>query len=203
MRYLSLVFVSLSLLLLSTAKADPHPQSFPKGERSLEHLRIAEKFVGTKEATGKNDGAVVEMFLQSVHRKKGDSWCAAFVSYCLTKAEIKEPKIRSGFARDFKRSKNLILAADVLRGIKKIPKGSIVGWEKGNTIFGHIGFVFTDWNKQYGTTIEGNTSSGLKGSQSDGDGVYIRARSIQPANYFRIRWFVIVNAESNPPRIKI
>ncbi len=160
---------------------------------SQKHLEIAERFVGVKEATGHNDGPEVETFLKSVGRKKGDSWCSAFVSYCLTVANVRDPKIRSGLARDFKRSKNLILANDVLRGIKKIPPGSIVGWEKGNTIFGHIGFVFTNWNKQFGTTIEGNTSSGLKGSQSDGDGVYIRSRSIQPANYFRIMWFVLVS----------
>lgn len=145
------------------------------------------------EATGHNDGPEVEKFLKSVGRKQGDSWCSAFVSYCLTVANVRDPKIRSGLARDFKRSKNLVNANDVLRGIKKIPPGSIVGWEKGNTIFGHIGFVLTNWNKQFGTTIEGNTSSGLKGSQSDGDGVYIRSRSIQPANYFRIMWFVLVN----------
>lgn len=145
-----------------------------------------------KEASGHNDGPEVESFLKSVGRKKGDSWCAAFVSYCLIIGNVKEPTIRSGLARAFKRSNNLIDANDVLRGIKKIPPGSIVGWEKGNTIFGHIGFVLTGWNKQYGITIEGNTSSGVKGSQSDGDGVYIRSRSIQPANYFRIKWFVLV-----------
>jgi hypothetical protein len=156
------------------------------------HLAIAQTFVGTKEATGENDGTEVEMFLKSVGRKKGDSWCSAFVSYCLSTADVREPKIRSGLARAFKKSKGLINANDVLRGTKKAETGSIVGWEKGGTVFGHIGFCLTNWDKQYGTTIEGNTSSGAKGSQSDGDGVYIRSRSIQPANYFRIRWFVPV-----------
>ncbi len=170
----------LLLLLLSSAV---------EGQK---HLTIAESFVGVSEATGKNDGPEVEMFLKSVGRRKGDSWCSAFVSYCLTAAAVKEPKVRSGLARDFKRSKYVIPASEVLRGVKTIPPGSIVGWEKGNTIFGHIGFVLTDWKKQHGTTIEGNTSSGVKGSQSDGDGVYIRSRSIQPANYFRIMWFVLV-----------
>ncbi|MEW6507185.1 MAG: CHAP domain-containing protein [Bacteroidota bacterium] len=155
------------------------------------HLDMAQSFVGIREATGKNDGPEVEMFLKSVGRNRGDAWCAAYVSYCLSMANVKEPQIRSGLARAFKKSKGLIDATDVLRGMKKVPKGSLVGWEKGNTVFGHIGFVI-DWAKQYGTTIEGNTSSGIQGSQSDGDGVYIRSRSIQPANYFRIMWFVLV-----------
>ncbi len=183
MRYSFWVCLLLLLPLLSTVSGQA---------ASKEHLDIAQTFVGTKEATGRNDGAEVEMFLKSVGRKKGDSWCAAFVSYCLITANVKEPKIRSGLARDFKRSKGLIDAKFVLRGTKKIKAGSIVGWEKMNTVFGHIGFTLTKWNKQFGTTIEGNTSSGESGSQSNGDGVYIRSRSIQPANYFRIRWFVLV-----------
>lgn len=179
MRFFYLVSLLLLLPLYSTVNAQPT------------HLDAAECFVGVKEATGNNDGKEVEMFLKSVGRKKGDAWCAAFVSYCLSVANVGDPKIRSGLARDFKRSKNLINANDVLRGIKKVEPGSIVGWEKQNTIFGHLGFVM-DWRTQYGTTIEGNTSSGVQGSQSDGDGVYIRSRSIQPANYFRIRWFIPV-----------
>lgn len=179
MRYFFWACLLLLLLLSSIVNAQ-------------KHLDIAQHYVGVKEATGNNDGKEVEMFLHSVGRKKGDSWCAAFVSFCLTQANVKEPKIRSGLARDFKREKKLIMANDVLRGIKKVEPGYIVGWEKGNTIFGHLGFALTNWNKAYGTTIEGNTSSGIKGSQFNGDGVYIRSRIIQPANYFRIVWFVPV-----------
>ncbi len=177
----SFLVCALSLLLLSSTVS------------AQKHLQIAQTYIGTKEATGHNDGEPIESFLRSVGRHKGDSWCAAFVSYCLTVANAKQPAIRSGLAREFKRGKGMIKAVDVLRGTKKVDKGFIVGWEKGETISGHIGFVFTKWNKQYGTTIEGNTSSGEKGSQADGDGVYIRARSIQPANYFRICWFVPVS----------
>lgn len=185
MRFSCSVYLLLFLLLSFTANT------------AQTHLQIAESFVGVTEATGNNDGPEVEMFLHSVGRHKGDSWCAAFVSYCLTAADVKEPKIRSGLARAFKKSKGLIDANDVLRGIKKVEPGSIVGWEKGNTIFGHLGFALTKWNKQYGTTIEGNTSSGEKGSQFNGDGVYIRSRIIQPANYFRIRWFIPVSKTSS------
>ena len=179
MRFSFLVF-ALSLLLLSSTVS---------GQK---HLQIAQTYIGTKEATGHNDGEPVESFLRSVGRHKGDSWCAAFVSYCLTVANAKQPMIRSGLAREFKRGNGMIKAVDVLRGTRKVDKGFIVGWEKGETISGHIGFVLTKWNKQNGTTIEGNTSSGERGSQADGDGVYIRSRSIQPANYFRICWFVPV-----------
>jgi len=87
--------------------------------------------------------------------------------------------------------KTSIKANDVLLGTKIIPDGSLIIWEKGSTISGHIGFV-EKWNKISGKTIEGNTSSGKVGSQSDGDGVYVRTRYIEPANYFRITSFTLV-----------
>jgi len=180
MRFTCLVFALSLVLLLSTANAQPH-------------LDTALSYVGTKELTGHNDGKAVEMFLHSVGRHKGDSWCAAYVSYCLTAGHVKSPAVRSGLARSFKQSPGLIKANDVLMKIKSVPAGSIVGWEKGNTISGHIAFTIKRWCGISGNTVEGNTSSGISGSQSDGDGVYKRIRSIQPANYFRIKWFVLVS----------
>lgn len=154
------------------------------------HLDTARTYVGVKEKTGHNDGYFVEKFLSSVKRKKGDAWCAAFVSYCLTQTKVKVPTIRSGLARDFK-LKNSIAAKDVLRGKVTIPPGTLIIWQNGTTITGHVGIVIS-WQKASGTTVEGNTSSGRKGSQADGDGVYVRQRTIQPGNYFRITSFTLV-----------
>ena len=86
-------------------------------------------------------------------------------------------------------------ASRVLLG-QKVPKGGdLIIWRKGNTIFGHIGFVLT-WDGACGTTIEANTSDGAYGSQSNGDGVYVRERCIQPGNYFRIVSFTPVTYAS-------
>jgi len=176
MAYLCLVFLLLS----------PQQSSIPN------HLKVALSYVGAREATGHNDGEPVETFLRSVGRRKGDSWCAAFVSFCLSRSGVTQPSIRSGLAREFKRGPGLVRSELVLRGCATIASGSIVGWEKGSTISGHIGFVTDQWKGPTGRTIEGNTSSGVKGNQSDGDGVYLRTRTIQPANYFRIMWFIPV-----------
>ena len=78
-----------------------------------------------------------------------------------------------------------------MQGKIKIPAGSLVIWKKGNTWKGHIGIV-KSWNKGGGITIEGNTSAGITGSQSNGDGVYKRARVIQQYSYFRITHFTII-----------
>ncbi len=153
-------------------------------------LDTAMSYAGTTELTGHNDGPAVEKFLHSVGRRRGDSWCAAFVSYCLTAAKAKQPAVRSGLARSFIR-KNSIKANDVLIGKVKIKPGTIVVWRKGQTISGHIGFV-RSWGEQCGKTVEGNTSSNERGSQDNGEGVYLKNRCIQPANYFRITNFTLV-----------
>jgi len=158
---------------------------------SQPHLDTAKSYIGVKELTGKNDGQAVEKFLKSVGRKKGDHWCAAYVSYCLIVNKVKYPVKMSGLARAFK-TKSSINAIDVLTGRYSIPAGTIIVWERGNTITGHTGFVIKQTGKNKFVTVEGNTSSGVKGSQNNGDGVYKRTRSIEPANYFRITAFTLV-----------
>ena len=155
------------------------------------HIKIAQSYIGTTELTGHNDGVNVEKFLRSVGLSKGNPWCAAFVSNCLIEAGVREPSIRTALARKFI-TKQSIKASDVLIGKVNIKPGTIVVWQKGNTVFGHVGFIEKQIDKQNFITIEGNTSSGIKGSQSDGDGVYRRSRAIQPANYFRITAFTLV-----------
>ncbi len=157
---------------------------------NLLYLDTAFSYIGVKEATGRNDGYEVEKFLKSVGRKKGDSWCAAFVSYCLTAVNHPFP-VRSGLARSFVKKKSL-LATSVLQGREQVNTGDLIIWQKGNSISGHIGIVAIVDDKKY-ITIEGNTSSGQKGAQADGDGVYLRERTIQPYNYFRIKWFTKIN----------
>lgn len=106
-----------------------------------------------------------------------------------------EMDIRSGLARHYwlkspRHFRHTI--GEVLAGRYSPKAGDLVIWARGNTIYGHIGFVLYDWNGDRGWTIEANTSSG-KGSQYDGDGVYKRLRKIEPFNYFKIIGFVEVH----------
>ncbi len=182
MRYLFWVFALL--LLLQSAGLSQIKTA------NLRYVDTAFSYVGIREKTGKNDGVEVEKFLKSVGLKKGDSWCAAFVSYCLTVTNHPFP-VRSGLARSFVK-KTSLLATSVLQGRGQVNTGDLIIWQKGNSISGHIGIVAIVDNKEY-ITIEGNTSSGQKGAQADGDGVYAKVRTIQPYNYFRIKWFTKIN----------
>ncbi len=157
------------------------------------HLILAGSYVGTTELTGDNDGPEVERFLGAVGLAKGNPYCAAFVSYILDETPgIEQPAIRSGLASKFITDAS-INAKQVLRGSEPVPDGTIVVWRKGNTIFGHAGFVASQSGDNLFETIEANTSSGVYGSQRDGDGVWTRQRSIQPGNYFRITHFTPVS----------
>jgi hypothetical protein len=165
---------------------------------------IAAGHVGTVEE-GVNRGAAVERFQRAVGIPPGSAWCAAFVGFVLDEAERQSerslvPAVRSGVATAYV-GRESVRARDVLRGVARPPVGSLVIWRRGATWRGHVGFVLRDdnatvrgpaWYLRCGRTIEGNTSSGVGGSQADGDGVWERLRCIQPGSYFRIVAFTPV-----------
>ena len=154
------------------------------------HLKIAISYVGTTELTGHNDGPKIEYIIRHGGGAPHASYCAYFVSFCLDSAHVKTPTVRSGLARSFK-LKNSIKANDVLIGKVKILPGTILVWQKGETINGHTGFT-RYWFTKSGGTTEANTSPGTTGSQANGGGIYDRTRSIEPANFFRITAFTPV-----------
>lgn len=153
-------------------------------------LLIAKGFIGTKEV-GNNSGYWVERFQKVTKSPKKAQWCASFVNFCLDSAGVKGlPFTGSGLARTFATKNKTIKAKDVIARNMVLPAGTIIVWRRGTTPFGHAGIVDT-WKGKSGTTVEGNTSSGTKGSQNDGDGVWARKRFINPTSYFRITDFVV------------
>ncbi len=153
-------------------------------------LEIAKGFIGTKEV-GNNGGYWVTRFQRSTRSPKGAQWCASFVNFCLDSAGVKGlPFTGSGLARHFATRNKTIKATEVIAKNMELPPGTIIVWRRGTTPFGHAGIV-DKWKGKKGTTVEGNTSSGLQGSQHDGDGVWARSRVINPTNYFRITDFVV------------
>lgn len=162
------------------------------------HLDTALAYVGTVERGGANRGPRVERFLASVGLGPGPPWCAAYVSYVLESAGVRAPLdgrgrvIRSGLAAHFITARS-VRASEALRGVKPVPRGSVVVWRRGNGPFGHAGLVLR-WDGTSGETVEGNTSSGEAGSQRDGDGVWRRQRRIEPGSSFRIVSFTPVDA---------
>lgn len=125
-------------------------------------LSIAQSQIGVREATGKNDGQQVEQYLQYVGFKKGNPWCAAFVSWVFGQAGFKSP--RSAWSPALFPAKRLTknIQAAIVFGIyfpdlKRIAHCGLVEKQQGH------------WLR----TIEGNTN--VAGSR-EGDGVYRKLR---------------------------
>lgn len=159
------------------------------------HVAIARRYVGqVRETGGNNRGPEINRWLRAVGASPGDPWCAAFVAGMLRAAEAQTgativPTIRSALARNYISRGSVIEATEVRRGTRTAPIGASPVWQRGATRKGHIGINDAPWRGPTGTTIEGNTSSGTRGSQHDGDNVYRRRRTID-YSYFRLRWFV-------------
>lgn len=159
------------------------------------HQDTANVYVGTVEL-GNNAGPDIGRFLASVGLDEGYAYCSAFVSFCLDAPSQAPtaPRVRSALAQDFITDASHS-ARDVLVGVYKPVRGTILVWKKRNGPYGHVGLVLV-WNGGCGYTVEANTSNGTFGSQRDGDGVYVRRRCIEPGNYFRIVSFTPVEYEN-------
>lgn len=151
-------------------------------------IEIASKYIGTKEATGKNDGELVNLFQKAVDGKaSGESWCMGFVQYCIKQVEQIE-NIRT----------NLFSSEHCLTVWNKTDKdmrrdkpamGYIAIWQHGDTTQGHTGIVTLVIDDLQFKTIEGNTGSGA-GVIRDGDGVYERVRNIKGAGTMKVVGFI-------------
>lgn len=133
-------------------------------------LSIAKSQLGIREATGKNDGLQVEQYLIYTNNKKGDPWCASFVSWVYGQAGYPLPRTAWSpalFPLDKRTDKPQ--PADVFGiyfpKLKRIAHCGIVEDSRANWIY----------------TIEGNTN--LAGSR-EGDGVYRKLRHRRSIKYY-------------------
>jgi hypothetical protein len=125
-------------------------------------VRNARREVGVREKTGRNDGSRVEEYLRYVGLKKGQPWCAAYVSYIYATSGFNKP--RSGWSPDLFPSSRLARSA--------LP-GNVLGiYFKQYGRIAHVGIILQeegDWI----ISCEGNTN--IDGSR-EGDGVYLKRR---------------------------
>lgn len=134
----------------------------PNSQLQAKILQIALSQVGVREATGKNDGAAVEAYLTYTGNKKGEPWCASFVSWVYGKAGFKQPRTAWSAALF---PKNRLINAPLPASIFGIyyPKLKRIA---------HCGLV-ASVRKHWVYTIEGNTN--VDGSR-EGSGVHRKLR---------------------------
>ena len=133
-------------------------------ELAITQLKVREK-------TGHNDGVEVERYLKSVDLRRGDAWCAAFISWLHIEKNIPNPE--SGYSPDWFRA-NVVYRRGEKRMTSFISKtGQVIGlYIESKGRIGHVGMIESE-NRLHYNTIEGNTN----GAGSDeGDGVYRKIR---------------------------
>jgi len=159
-------------------------------------LQIAEGYAAAHihEEGGNNRGDQVEFFQKLMGGAPGDPWCADFVSTCLIKAYARFhrlPEDRDRLAGYIGAAGALLLplsgsCVELARSARRLKllrspeftpvAGDLVLFDfPGLGEPHHVGFVRSAGHAIV-STVEGNTSSGIAGSQADGDGVFCRSR---------------------------
>lgn len=157
--------ILLGIICFAFVGGSNYPGSHLLDEPRKKLLCIAAAEIGVREKTGNNDGDRVEEYLKTVNLKKGNPWCAAFVSWVFAKAGYAAPRTAWSPA---------LFISSVQS--KKIQSGNVfaIYIPRLNRI-GHVGIVERkdgDWL----IAIEGNTNS--EGSR-EGDGVYRKRRHLR------------------------
>ena len=147
----------------------------PLGERALLAAAYLCDDVGVREKP-ENRGDWVEAFQDSAGVGPGSYWCAAFVTFCVFVAAAATGYQFPSWIK-VKNRASVKSWADWAKA-----NGKLTSLKRGVIVYlvhqdgtGHIGF---DVASALGFTksIEGNTSSGKKGSQRNGDGLYRRTQ---------------------------
>lgn len=155
----------------------------------------AKRWVGITEENGDNKGQCVQMFQKACDNKAaGESWCMAFVQFCLKSVDDVCINIFQAKGRH-----NLEISEHCLTVWNNSPKscrvdlpvvGSIAIWQMGETTSGHTGIVIDVLAGGGFVTIEGNTGPGA-GVERNGDGVYTKMRSMKPAGNMKLLGFIL------------
>lgn len=152
-------------------------------------IGIAKQQIGyTESPPNSNRNMYAQEFAPATN---GQAWCAVFVSWVFEQAglplpAIQPPAMASGFAYcpfavSYARLHGQAVYDYRIGGWENILPGDIVlfDWERNGSASDHVGIVDiqpSDIDDLWIGTIEGNTSPGTLGSQSNGGGVYPRAR---------------------------
>jgi len=148
------------------------PAAAPTERQAI--LNAGRKLIGTTEATGLNDGPVIEAIQKSARIGKGDPYCAAFNYWCYHEAGLAAIVPRSGWSPDW------VSKPTWKQGAGRTPRAAdtfgIYFAAKGRVA--HTGLI-EEWDGASAVTIEGNTSpAAAVGSAADrnGDGIWRKRR---------------------------
>lgn len=177
--FIRYILVAVICACSTVLYAFDHPSTI-KGELREKVATVYSSQVGIRERTNQNDGKEVEMYLASAALKKGNPWCAAFVTWTYKQSGVKA--IRSGYSPAWFPKEKVIWQT----GKGQSPnRADVFGlWFANKGRVAHVGFIDAWDEGNYAITVEGNTN---EGGSRDGDGVY-RKRRLKKQIYKVSRW---------------
>jgi cell wall-associated NlpC family hydrolase len=135
---------------------------------------IAKAELGYKE-TGNNDTKYGKWY-----GLNNNPWCAMFVSWCFNQAGLGKNIVAQnskGFA-SCQAGLKWFTSRGKIVPVGKAQAGDIVFFQfDADAEADHVGICASNDGKKYLMVYEGNTSGDSKGSQSNGDGVFLKKRS--------------------------
>lgn len=151
----------------------------------------AKSCVGIREASGNNDGPMVELIQKTIGRAENESWCMSFVQTCLAYADLKCGTKTPVFESEHCMTTWNNTPHEQRVKVSPLP-GAIVIWRHGSSDSGHTGFVLgCDADTMH--CVEGNTTGGIDAGGEiirDGGGCYYTVRSRYGTGDMRVVGFL-------------
>lgn len=198
--------VVLLLLLLFMGRVEAQTKYELKADSELLKIShdISLDYVGTKEATGRNDGDTIAKILNSVGINKPAPYCQAYVYYCFDEARkyilrmcgriVEIPIPRSAVAQS-----SFNYASKEGNRVDYEPKvNDLIVWKHSSNWTGHVGRIIKVEKNGTVYTVEANTSNGKSGDQREGNGIFIRKRNVKHIlGRLKVRGLVGFKSEGN------
>ena len=153
-------------------------------EMLLSSERYANSVIGVIEATGKNDGSVIENMQKVGGGLKGYPYCYYYQYWAFWKAKQELDSKCKIYEIPIPRSGSSQAVFDFALKSGKLAKyeakkHDLIIWKSARSWTGHIERVKEVLNDGWVTTYAGNTNNGLFGNEREGNGIFIRKRNIK------------------------
>lgn len=150
-------------------------------------VSYAKRYDGIVETTPNRGPEIDQMKISTLGKVDDNPWCAVFAWYCIKQTEIAtQTKCQ---LRMSALVQNVWSLNPVDYRVVSPQPGDLILWNFAGTSAGHMGIVIDFPVSGRVNTIEGNTSP-AKSIDREGDGVYIKNRSLTGSTTMRVMGFL-------------
>jgi hypothetical protein len=163
-------------------------------QKELVALMTAEcrRWLGVIEE-GQNSGQLINLMQQSVGIEDGDSWCLAYLCYCLLAVQRQVKALGDGVNLSVSIGGHCVTMWKSTPSLYKYsePKvGTIVIWQHGDTTNGHCGWVTDVDGGGFFRTLEGNSQKSGTNIERNGGEIVYKKRHVSGAGAMRVVGFI-------------